>query len=128
MTEQITDQITVEVLREFLGAWNRHDPDAIASFFAEDGVFETPRGDQPWGSRIVGREAIRQAAAARFAWMPDIGYSDDVHWVCGEHAVSSWTVKGTPVDGAPVHARGCDLLDVKDGKILRKDSYWKLVG
>jgi ketosteroid isomerase-like protein len=122
------DQITVERLRDFLGAWNRHDPDEIASFFAEDGVFETPRGDHPWGTRVVGRAPIRDAAAARFAAIPDLHYSDDAHWVCGENAVSSWTVRGTPVDGPPLHVRGCDLLDVRDGEILRKDSYWKLVG
>lgn len=29
--------------------------------------------------------------------------------------------------GVPVHVRGCDLWEFRNGKILRKDSYWKLV-
>jgi hypothetical protein len=40
--------------------------------FADDAVFEPPRGPDPWGSRFVGPEAIRAAFAARFSGIPDI--------------------------------------------------------
>jgi ketosteroid isomerase-like protein len=48
-------------------------------------------------------------------------------WVFGNHAVSQWTLTGTTKDGKKINVRGCDLLEFGDGKIIRKDSYWKIV-
>jgi ketosteroid isomerase-like protein len=42
----------VEVLRQVLDGFNRHDLDAIMSCFADDCVFEAPRGPDPWGRRF----------------------------------------------------------------------------
>lgn len=30
-------------------------------------------------------------------------------------------------DGRPVRVRGCDHWEFRDGKVTRKDSYWKIV-
>jgi len=58
-----------------------------------------------------------------------VHYGDDEHWMCGEHAVSTWLLTGTSTSGEQVRVRGCDLFDLDvDGKIRRKDSYWKIVG
>jgi hypothetical protein len=35
---------------------------------------------------------------------------------------------GTTPEGEQVRVRGCDLFDLApDGRILRKDAYWKIV-
>ncbi len=34
---------------------------------------------------------------------------------------------GTTTDGVRLEVRGCDLWEFRDGSIVRKDSYWKLV-
>jgi len=35
---------------------------------------------------------------------------------------------GTTRDGQQVRVRGCDLFDLaSDGRVTRKDSYWKIV-
>jgi hypothetical protein len=66
--------------------------------------------------------------AARFTGIPDVRYSDDEHWTCGDHAVSKWLLTGTTTDGQRIQVRGCDLFDLApDGLIRRKDSYWKIV-
>ena len=31
------------------------------------------------------------------------------------------------VTGVPIGVRGCDLFELSNGKISRKDSYWKIV-
>ena len=49
-------EVTVELLKQIADAFNRHDTDAIMDFFAEDGVMETPRGKNPWGERLTGKE------------------------------------------------------------------------
>jgi len=41
--------------------------------------------------------------------------------------VSEWTLTGTKDDGVRVLVRGCDHWEFRDGKVIRKDSYWKIV-
>jgi ketosteroid isomerase-like protein len=117
----------VETLEAFLAAFNRHDVDAVMEFFTDDCVMETPRGADPWGRRLEGKEQVRAGIEARFAGIPDIHYGDANHWAAGGFGVSRWTITGTDTSGARVEVRGCDLLELRGGKIARKDSYWKLV-
>ena len=119
-----TDTRTLE---EFLAAFNNHDADAVMRFFTEDCVFETPRGPDPWGRRLTGKAEVRTGIEARFAGIPDISYDQARHWVCGDRGVSEWRITGTDTSGAKVEVHGCDLLELRDGKIARKDSYWKIV-
>ena len=119
--------VTVETLKAFLDAFNRHDLDAIMTFFADDCVFDMPRGPEPWGRRYIGREAVREGLASRFAGLPDVHYGDDRHWACGRRGVSEWLLTGTTEAGKHIEVRGVDLLEFEGGKIIRKDSYWKLV-
>ena len=85
-------------LPALLDAFNAHDVDAILSFFTEDCVFDTPRGPAPGGHRFVGKEQVRKGIQARF--------------------------DGT---GGPIEVRGCDLFEFADGRISRKDSFWKII-
>ena len=114
-------------LQGFLDAFNAHDVDAIMSFFTEDCVLDMPRGPAPGGRRLVGKEQVRTGIQSRFDGIPDIHYGDDRHWVCGDRGVSEWTIRGTRVTGEPIEVRGCDLFEFHDGKISRKDSFWKIV-
>ena len=86
-----------------------------------------PRGPDPWGRRFTGKAEVRKALASRFAGIPDVHYGDDQHWVAGDRGVSEWELTGTTPDGRRVRVRGCDLFQFRDGKIVRKDSYWKIV-
>jgi hypothetical protein len=116
-----------QMLRRGLVAFNEHDLDAIMSRFAENCVFETPRGPNRWGRPFVGREEVRRELAARFEGIPDVHYGDDDHFACGDRGVSEWTISGTTVDGEHIDVRGCDLWAFDaEGKIVRKDSFWKI--
>lgn len=118
---------SLETLEGFLAAFNRHDLDAIMEYFHEDCSFDFPRGPHAYGNRAVGKKDVRALLATRFAGIPDVTYSDDEHWLLGDHAVSRWRLTGTTAKGERIDVRGCDLLDLRDGKITRKDSYWKIV-
>jgi ketosteroid isomerase-like protein len=122
-----TQTLTTETLEAIADAFNRHDLDAIMSFFAEDAVFESPKGPDAWGRRFVGREQVREGLAARFVGIPDVHYGDGVHWVSGDRGVSEWTLTGTTTDGEQLRLRGCDLWTFRDGQVVKKDSYWKIV-
>ncbi len=119
--------VTVETLKEIAEAFNRHDLDAIMEFFAEDCVLEMPRGPYPWGQRYEGKSQVREGLATRFAGIPDVHYGEDRHWVCGNMGVSEWTLTGTTGSGDRLEVRGCDHWEFRDGKVIKKNSYWKIV-
>ena len=121
------EAVTVETLRQILEAFNRHDLDAIMEFFADDCSFDFPRGPEPWGQRFVGKAQVREALAGRFKGIPDVHYGDDRHWVAADKGVSEWTLTGTTSSGVSLKVRGCDLWEFRNGKVVRKDSYWKIV-
>lgn len=117
----------IEVLRLVLDGFNRHDLDAIMSHFADECVFEAPRGPDPWGRRFAGKDEVRAGLAARFQGIPDVRYGDDNHFACGTRGVSEWTLTGTTVEGERIEVRGCDLWTFgPGGTIVRKDSFWKI--
>jgi ketosteroid isomerase-like protein len=115
---------TLEAITE---AFNRHDVDAIMSFFSDDATFDAPRGPDAWGSRAVGKDEIARAFRARFEGLPDVHYGDGRHFVCGDRGVSEWLLTGATPDGARVEVRGCDLWEFRGSEVVRKDSYWKIV-
>jgi len=107
-------------------AFDRHDLDGIMTHFAPDAVFDAPRGADPWGRRFEGSSAVREAFAGRFAGIPDVRYSGDAHFVSGDRGATEWTLTGTTTEGQRLEVRGCDLWTLRDGLIVRKDSFWKL--
>ncbi|MBI3991928.1 MAG: nuclear transport factor 2 family protein [Candidatus Lambdaproteobacteria bacterium] len=116
---------TVRAMQAFLDAFNRHDADAIAECFAEDGVYETPRGPEVCGTRVAGKANVRAHFAKMFAAVPDIHFGADTHWISGDRAVSEWTMTYTKPDGKRLEVRGCDLFAYRGDKIAKKDSYLK---
>jgi steroid delta-isomerase-like uncharacterized protein len=120
-------KVATPSLQAFLEAFNAHDVDAIMSFFTEDCVFDTPRGPAPGGRRLIGKEQVRAGIQSRFDGIPDIQYGDDRHWTADDRGVSEWTIRGTQTNGEHIEVRGCDLFEFADGKISRKDSFWKII-
>lgn len=57
--------VTTATLKAFLAAFNAHDLDAIMGFFADDCQLLMPRGTEPWGTRYVGKPAVREGLATR---------------------------------------------------------------
>jgi ketosteroid isomerase-like protein len=123
----MSEPVTSDLLKSFLEAFNRHDLEAIMGYFADECVFYMPRGAGPRGDRYVGKDAVRAGLAKRFEGLPDVHYGADQHWACGDFGVSEWTLTGTTVAGKKLEVRGVDLLEFAQGKITRKDSFWKIL-
>ena len=124
----MSEHVTIDVLKGFLEAFNRHDLDSIMDYFAEDCVFYMPRGAKPRGDKYVGKTEVRAGLAKRFEGLPDVHYGDDQHWLCGDNfGVSEWTLTGTTTAGQHIEVRGVDLLEFAQGKVIRKDSFWKIL-
>jgi ketosteroid isomerase-like protein len=50
----------------------------------------------------------------------------DEHDLDGDRGASEWTLSGTTTEGQRIEVRGCDLWTLRDGAIVKKDSYWKI--
>jgi ketosteroid isomerase-like protein len=117
---------TIRMLRSIAAGFDAHDVEGILEHFADDAVFESPRGPDAWGRRFVGKAEVRRAFEGRFAGIPDVRYRQDDHFVDGDRGASEWMLSGTTVGGQRVEIRGCDLWTLRDGRVVKKDSFWKI--
>ncbi len=121
--------ITIPLLDEIQDGFNRHDVDAILSHFAEDCVWVMASGPAPPEGRVCrGKAEIGQVLRDRYGLIPDMRWEDIRHWIVDDSkAISEWVVKGTPADGPAFAYLGCDLWEFADGKVTKKDTYWKII-
>jgi ketosteroid isomerase-like protein len=121
------EKTNLEIATKIFDAFNAHDLDRIMGYFADDGSLDMPRGPDEWGQRFVGKAAVREGLASRFKGLPDVHYSEERHWASGNMVVSEWLLTGTRTSGERVRVRGCDHYEFRGGRVVRKDSYWKIV-
>lgn len=97
--------------------FNKHDLDAIMMHFADDCVFESPRGPDRWGRRLAGKDVVRRGLAARFP-----GHSGRSLW--GRRYFACGT-RGCRMDNQRHHrrrgARRCARLRPVDLRARRQD-------
>ena len=117
--------LTADDLKATFDAFNRHDIDGVMTHFADDCVFNTIAGDEAYGTRIKGRDAIAQAFTNVWTGIKDAQWADHRHFVAGDRGVSEWTFRGTNPDGSRVDAQGVDLFTIRDGKIVEKQAFRK---
>src|SRR5436305_15163487 len=116
-------------LVEICDAFNAHDLDRIMGFFADDCVLEMPKGSKPYGSRFEGKHDVREGLAARFEGLPDVHYGNAEHFVASaaDTGMAKWTLTGTTREGPRKEVQGCHVYTSRDGKVIRKDAYRKIV-
>jgi steroid delta-isomerase-like uncharacterized protein len=111
-------------------AWASHEPDAIAGFHAEDGIFHLHAGTE----EVRGREAIRETFAGFLAQFPDLEFAEQQRMIEDWGWVVRWTMSGTlagPFDtGSGIAERGgriaidaVDLITVEDSLLTAKHTY-----
>ena len=116
-----------DLLNGLLDAFNAHDIDRVMSFFADDCVLQMPRGPNSYGLRAEGFENVRTTLNTRFEGIPDVHYGEDSHYIDGDVGISKWLLTGTTTTGQRIEVRGCDFYEFRDGKVVMKDAYWKIV-
>jgi steroid delta-isomerase-like uncharacterized protein len=114
-------------------AWNAHDPDAVASVFAEDAVLIDMGGGEP----LEGREAIRTRAAELLEAFSDFHLerlqllidppSNADRWRVT--AVHSGDFLGIRATGRTISVEGCTFSDFgDDGLVVRDVNFWDVPG
>ena len=124
MTQDNAEQNTRH-LQALFEAFNRHDIDAVMSFFAEDCVFFGAAGNEAFGTQFEGTAAIAQAFVQVWTNLPDVQWRNPRHFSTGDFGLSEWTFTGTRPDGKRIEVQGCDLFRFRNGKIVSKDAYRK---
>ncbi|PYM12885.1 MAG: hypothetical protein DMD81_22775 [Candidatus Rokuibacteriota bacterium] len=83
----------------FNTVWNGHDVDGILGMMTDDVIFEASFGKDPWGSRVTGKEKLREFLEETFERVPDIRWDEIRHFAALEIAVVEWLTTGTPRGG-----------------------------
>lgn len=124
--ERVAGVMTRELLAEYGEAWNRHDPDLLMGYMAEECSYHASFGPQLEGQSYVGQEAVREGFARFFELFPDGRFVDSQVWVLdSERGAAVWTfVAGRP-DGGEVRVRGCDLFEFEGDKVKSKNAFRK---
>src|SRR5437763_16986078 len=98
-----------------LAAFNARDAAAVAALMHPDGWWEETEGPPPLGRVHRGRAAVQAAAARLFRLLPDGRFDEADRFAAGDRALLEWTYRATTPFGGQLHARGCDVLTLRDG-------------
>jgi ketosteroid isomerase-like protein len=111
---------TLQIVRQFHEAFNRHDVDAIMALMTDDCVFENTF-PPPDGARLVGQAEVRACWAQLFLDAPTAHFAVEELFASGSRAVLRWRYAW----GADGHVRGVDVYRVREGRVAEKLSYVK---
>ena len=100
---------TLEIADSYLAAWNAHDPEAVASFFAPNGRIYVN------GSVSAGRIEIAAMARSFLDAIPDMSIRSDLTRSTGTHLILPWTFSGTSsTNGNRVTVSGWEYWQLND--------------
>ena len=114
-----------QFITRFNTVWTGHDIDGILAMMTDDVIFEASFGKDPWGSRVIGKAALRPFLEQMIERIPDVRWDEIRHFAHPDLVTVEWLTSGTPKGGAPYKVEGCDILTIRDGKIAAKRSYRK---
>ena len=132
MTESEMAQPIQQLIADLIAAWNSHDVERVAAFYAPD--YEETDVAQAKVQR--GREGIRRTAALYLRAFPDLQVTLNDLVIDGNRAALIWSWCGThrgtfmriPPTGRAVAVRGASFLIIEDGQIRRGARIWDLAG
>lgn len=112
--------------------YNSQDLDALIDNYAEDAVMSIPETTAP----LRGRDAIRGIFAEQFAEFPDGRMTAEIVVEEGDTVAEEFTYTGTntgpltlpdgktlPPTGKRLEMKGIELVQFRDGKIVRHDVF-----
>ena len=123
---KLTKSMTLERATQFGSAWNSGDPDLIASFFTDDGIYHASVGPDRLGATFVGREEIRNGARVFFERFPGGKFENLKVVVSGNIGTFEWDFVAKDATGKSITTAGCDLLEFRGDMVVRKNAFRKV--
>lgn len=107
------------VIRQFLGAWTRCDPDELAAFFTDDAVWEDGVPSEPYR----GKEAIR-AQFARYTRHISNVQIEVLHEATAGDIVIHERVDRLTRKGRRLELKAVGVFELENQKIKANRDYW----
>jgi ketosteroid isomerase-like protein len=113
-----------EIARRYADAWNAHDVDAIMALHADDTLYHLH------GEADVhrGRAAVAAKFTAQLAQVPDIRFDLKSLYGGGDHFVFEAAITYSGKDGEKARFDGIDVITIRDGLVVSKNSYMVKAG
>jgi hypothetical protein len=118
--------MTLERASEFGAAWHSRDPNLIANFFTEDGVYHASVGPDQLGKSYFGQADLRKGVKAFLDRFPDGRFENLKTVVSGDVGTFEWDFIATDVSGKSVSTAGCDLLQFEGDMVVKKNAFRKV--
>ena len=113
---------TRTVIKKFMSAWIGRDLEGAVALMADDAVFIATTGVEP-GRSYRGIEAIRTVFASLLSPASTVSLRTGQVYIDGDAAIVSWTTVDSASPQSKVTIKGVDILQLRDGRIVPKDSY-----
>src|SRR5438552_19093266 len=104
----------------FNTVWNGHDIEGILAMMTDDVIFEASFGKDPWGSRVVGKPAVREFLEEMFGRVADIRWAEIRHFAGPERAVAGGLPTGRRPGSPRFELQGWDRLPLPKGRIAAR--------
>jgi ketosteroid isomerase-like protein len=103
----------------YRAGWFEHDVEAIMAVVSDDVVFHNVTLDE----RVEGAEAFRAHVADIHARWTDLAFDEHGVYFADDTGVVEWTARGTAPDGRFIEWDGIDVINCRDGLIVRNAVY-----
>jgi ketosteroid isomerase-like protein len=109
-----------EIATRYMAAWNAHDVPAIMAMHAEETSYRRH------GSAKIyrGKVAVAEQFAKDISGLPGIRFEPVSVHGSDDHFVAESIITATAPDGTPVTMELIDLITLRDGRVVSKDSYF----
>jgi len=109
-----------QIIRQFIAAWSRLDPEELSSYFSEDGVYH----NMPSGP-VQGRENVRKMIAAFIGPWTETRW-DILHLVAAGDIVAAERLDRTKAGDKAVDLPCTGIFEMENGKIKVWRDYFDL--
>jgi ketosteroid isomerase-like protein len=96
-----------------------HDVEAITAVMSDDIVFH----NVTTAERVEGATAFRAHVADIHERWPDPGFEEHTLYIAADTGVAEWTARATAADGRRLERYGIDVINCRDGSIVRNAVY-----
>ena len=116
------EEENVKIVKGIFAAFNAHDWQKMASFYAENAVLEDPSYEKP----VIGNKDMPAKYAAMEAYFPDIYDHVQKIYPSENHVIVEFISTGTSKDGIKFSLPICTVLTIENGKVVRDATYYDL--
>jgi steroid delta-isomerase-like uncharacterized protein len=117
-----------EIAMNWIAAYNSHQVEDVTALYAE----RASNCQLPWDRLVEGSEALKAVYTNLFRAFPDIHINAIKVISDGSDVVVEWVFSGTMTghfaghepNGRRFEMNGCEILEMKDGKIFKQRGYW----